>query len=85
MYVKGRTAAAGVSTRRSSSDELNVKKVVLTQMMSADLLPTASSRSLETVGPKYGKLLGRHQPDVWQHWTATAAMDELNEKGVLHL
>ena len=63
-------------------DELNIKKVVFTQDV-RDFTTYSFKPQLKTVGPKYGKLLG----GIKQHLAAldgNAAMDELNEKGVLH-
>lgn len=63
-------------------DELNIKKVVFTQDV-RDFTTYTFKPQLKTVGPKYGKLLG----GIRQHLAAldgNAAMDELNEKGVLH-
>ena len=63
-------------------DELNVKKVVFTEDV-RDFTTYTFKPQLKTVGPKYGKLLG----GIRQHLAAldgNAAMDELNEKGVLH-
>ena len=64
-------------------DELNIKKVVFTQDV-RDFTTYTFKPQLKTVGPKYGKLLG----GIRQHLAAldgNAAMDELNEKGVLTL
>ena len=49
------------------------------QMMSAHLPPTASSRRCVLFGPKYGKLLGKIRQIACRHWTALLAMDELKD------
>ena len=54
------------------------------QMMSADLFPTASSRRSETVGPKYGKLLGKIR-QMLPALDGAAAMNELKTTGAIHL
>ena len=62
-------------------DELNVKAVELTddvrEFTSYNFKP-----QLKTVGPKYGKLLGKIKESL-QGLDGNASMDELNEKGAL--
>ena len=64
-------------------DELNVKKAEFTDDVRAFTTYTFKPQ-LKTVGPKYGKLLGKIRPAL-QEIDGNAAMDELNEKGVLTL
>ncbi len=65
------------------ADELNVKTVNFTDDVRAFTSYTFKPQ-LKTVGPKYGKLLGGIKAAL-SSLDGNAAMDELNEKGVLHL
>ena len=62
-------------------DELNVKQVTFTDDVRAFTSYTFKPQ-LKTVGPKYGKLLGRIRQTLTEI-DGSAAMDELNEKGQL--
>ncbi|MGN0374364.1 MAG: isoleucine--tRNA ligase [Butyrivibrio sp.] len=62
-------------------DELNVKSVEFTDDVRA-YSSYSFKPQLKTVGPKYGKLLGRIK-EALSSIDGNAAMDELNEKGVL--
>jgi isoleucyl-tRNA synthetase len=62
-------------------DELNVKEVVFTDDV-RDFTSYTFKPQLRTVGPKYGKHLGSIQKTL-SSLDGNAAMDELNEKGVL--
>ncbi len=64
-------------------DELNVKNVEFTDDVRAFTTYTFKPQ-LKTVGPKYGKLLGKIRPALAEV-DGNAAMDELNAKGVLTL
>ena len=64
-------------------DELNVKNVEFTDDVRAFTTYTFKPQ-LKTVGPKYGKLLGKIRPALTEV-DGNAAMDELNAKGVLTL
>ena len=64
-------------------DELNVKSVEFTDDVRAFTTYTFKPQ-LKTVGPKYGKLLGKIRPALAEV-DGNAAMDELNAKGVLTL
>ena len=50
-------------------DELNVKKVNFTDDV-RDFTSYTFKPQLKTVGPKYGKLLGRYPARHWRDWTA---------------
>ena len=62
-------------------DELNVKEVVFTDDVRAFTTYTFKPQ-MRTVGPKYGKLLGKIK-EALTSLDGNAAMDTLNEKGVL--
>ncbi|MCR5789288.1 MAG: isoleucine--tRNA ligase [Lachnospiraceae bacterium] len=64
-------------------DELNVKEVVFTDDV-REFTSYSFKPQLKTVGPKYGKLLGKIR-EALTALDGNAAMDELNEKGVLTL
>ncbi len=63
------------------ADELNVKQVVFTQDVSAFTTYTFKPQ-LKTVGPKYGKLLGRIRQTL-SELDGNAAMDTLTREGKL--
>ncbi|MDE5588581.1 MAG: isoleucine--tRNA ligase [Acetatifactor sp.] len=63
--------------------ELNVKELVFTDDV-RDFTSYVFKPQLRTVGPKYGKLLGGIK-NALSSLDGNAAMDELNEKGVLTL
>ena len=65
------------------TDELNVKEIELTDDVRAFTSYTFKPQ-LKTVGPKYGKLLGGIKNEL-SSLDGNAAMDELNETGVLKL
>ena len=65
------------------ADELNVKNVIFTDDV-REFTSYTFKPQLKTVGPKYGKLLGGIKA-VLSSLDGNAAMDELNEKGALHL
>ena len=65
------------------ADELNVKNVVFTDDV-REFTSYTFKPQLKTVGPKYGKLLGGIKAAL-SSLDGNAAMDELNEKGALHL
>ena len=62
-------------------EELNVKKVTFTEDVRAFTSYTFKPQ-LKTVGPKYGKLLGRIRQALTE-LDGSAAMDTLNESGAL--
>ena len=62
-------------------DELNVKEVELTDDV-REFTSYTFKPQLKTVGPKYGKLLGKIKESL-NGLDGNAAMDELNEKGAL--
>ena len=62
-------------------DELNVKEVVFTDDVRAFTTYTFKPQ-MRTVGPKYGKLLGKIK-EALTSLDGNAAMDTLNEKGIL--
>ena len=64
-------------------EELNVKKVDFTDDV-REFTSYTFKPQLKTVGPKYGKLLGGIKAAL-SSLDGNAAMDELNEKGALHL
>ncbi len=64
-------------------DELNVKKVTFTDDVRSFTTYTFKPQ-LKTVGPKYGKLLGKIRPALTS-LDGNAAMDELNTSGQLKL
>ena len=64
-------------------DELNVKKVTFTEDVRSFTTYTFKPQ-LKTVGPKYGKLLGKIRPAL-ASLDGNAAMDELNASGQLKL
>ena len=65
------------------ADELNVKDVIFTDDV-REFTSYTFKPQLKTVGPKYGKLLGGIKAAL-SSLDGNAAMDELNEKGALHL
>ena len=65
------------------ADELNVKTVNFTDDV-REFTSYTFKPQLKTVGPKYGKLLGGIKAAL-SSLDGNAAMDELNEKGALHL
>lgn len=65
------------------ADELNVKTVNFTDDV-REFTSYTFKPQLKTVGPKYGKLLGGIK-EALSALDGNAAMDELNEKGELHL
>ena len=65
------------------ADELNVKNVIFTDDV-REFTSYTFKPQLKTVGPKYGKLLGGIKAAL-SSLDGNAAMDELNEKGALHL
>ncbi|MBQ2727111.1 MAG: class I tRNA ligase family protein, partial [Clostridia bacterium] len=65
-------------------DELNVKEVKFVDDMSA-LSSYSFKPNLKTVGPKYGKLLGKIRSALQDDaFDGNAAMDELKSTGALH-
>ena len=62
-------------------DELNSKKVTFTQDVK-DFTSYSFKPQLKTVGPKYGKLLGKIR-EALTNLDGSAAMDTLNETGAL--
>ena len=62
-------------------DELNVKKVTFTEDVS-DFTSYEFKPQLKTVGPKYGKVLGKIQAAL-KELDGNKAMDELQENGAL--
>lgn len=65
------------------AQELNVKKVIFTDSV-RDFTTYTFKPQLRTLGPKYGKFLGEIRTAL-ANIDGNAAMDELNEKGVLML
>ncbi len=65
------------------ADELNVKTVTFTQEV-RDFTTYSFKPQLKTVGPKYGKMLGGIR-EALGSLDGNAAMDELNDTGVLKL
>jgi isoleucyl-tRNA synthetase len=82
MYVKAPEALSEFYTE-IIADELNVKKVVFTDDVSAYTDYTFKPQ-LRTVGPKYGKFLGQIQKAL-ANLNGNEAMAELKEKGSLTL
>ncbi len=66
------------------ADELNIKQVLFAQDV-RDFTTYTFKPQLRTVGPKYGKLLGKIKNALESLTDGNAAMDELNEKGCLTL
>ncbi|MGI6107010.1 MAG: isoleucine--tRNA ligase [Lachnospiraceae bacterium] len=64
------------------ADELNVRKVIFTDDV-RDFTTYEFKPQLRTVGPKYGKLLGKIRPAL-AAVDGNAAMDELKQNGKLH-
>ncbi len=83
MYVKGGEEALSSFFLDIIADELNVKQVVFTDDM-RHLTSYSFKPQLRTVGPRYGKYLGEIKDKLAQ-LDGNAAMDELNEQGVLTL
>ena len=80
MFIKAPRSCL-ITSQEIIEDELNIKKVDLPDVR--DFTTYSFKPQLKTVGPKYGKLLGgirKHLAEL----DGNAAMDELNEKGVLH-
>ncbi len=63
-------------------DELNVKRVTFTDSV-RDFTTYTFRPQLKTVGPKYGKVLGKIR-EALAGLAGNDAMDELTEKGALH-
>ena len=80
MYVKADHALSDFYVE-IIEDELNVKKVTFTDDVRAFTSYTFKPQ-LKTVGPKYGKLLGKIR-EALTNLDGSAAMDTLNETGAL--
>ena len=80
MYVRAQEELSDFY-RQIIADELNVKQVVFTQDVSAFTTYTFKPQ-LKTVGPKYGKLLGRIRQTL-SELDGNAAMDTLTREGKL--
>ncbi|MBQ9122873.1 MAG: isoleucine--tRNA ligase [Lachnospiraceae bacterium] len=80
MFIKAQ-AALDEFYVQIIEEELNVKKVVFTDDV-RDFTTYTFKPQLRTVGPKYGKQLGGIQKEL-ASLDGNAAMDELNEKGML--
>ncbi len=78
MYVKAETVLSEFYVE-IIEDELNVKSVEFTDDVRA-YSSYSFKPQLKTVGPKYGKLLGKIKESL-ANIEGNAAMDELNEKG----
>jgi isoleucyl-tRNA synthetase len=81
MFVKTEAAALPAEYQDIIKDELNVKEIIFTQSV-RDFTTYTFKPQLRTVGPKYGKLLGRIRPAL-QNLDGNAAMDELQANGKL--
>ena len=80
MYVKAETELSDFY-KEIIEDELNVKKVEFTNDVRA-YSSYSFKPQLKTVGPKYGRLLGKIKQAL-SEVDGNTAMDELNEKGQL--
>ena len=80
MYVKAETELSDFY-KEIIEDELNVKEVEFTDDVRA-YSSYSFKPQLKTVGPKYGKLLGKIKQAL-SEVDGNTAMDELNEKGQL--
>ena len=80
MYVKAETELSDFY-KEIIEDELNVKEVEFTNDVRA-YSSYSFKPQLKTVGPKYGRLLGKIK-QVLSEVDGNTAMDELNEKGQL--
>ena len=80
MYVKADHALSDFYVE-IIEEELNVKKVTFTDDVRAFTSYTFKPQ-LKTVGPKYGKLLGKIR-EALTNLDGSAAMDTLNETGAL--
>ena len=80
MFVKAAFALSDFY-QEIIEDELNVKKVVFTDVV-RDFTTYTFKPQLKTVGPKYGKHLGFIQKTL-ASLDGNSAMDELKEKGAL--
>ena len=80
MYVKA-SYELGDFYKDIIEDELNVKRVDFTQDV-RNFTSYSFKPQLKTVGPKYGKQLGGIK-EYLSSLDGNAAMDELNEKGIL--
>ena len=80
MYVKADHALSDFYVK-IIEEELNVKKVTFTDDVRAFTSYTFKPQ-LKTVGPKYGKLLGKIR-EALTNLDGSAAMDTLNETGAL--
>ena len=80
MYVKADHALSDFYVE-IIEEELNVKKVTFTDDVRAFTSYTFKPQ-LKTVGPKYGKLLGKIR-EALTELDGSAAMDTLNETGAL--
>ena len=81
MFVKTEAAALPTEYQDIIKDELNVKEIIFTQSV-RDFTTYTFKPQLRTVGPKYGKLLGKIRPAL-QNLDGNAAMDELHANGKL--
>ncbi|MBQ5960461.1 MAG: isoleucine--tRNA ligase [Firmicutes bacterium] len=81
MFVKTEAAALPAEYQDIIKEELNVKEIVFTQSV-RDFTTYTFKPQLRTVGPKYGKLLGKIRPAL-QNLDGNAAMDELQANGKL--
>jgi len=82
MYLKGEFTFDD-SFKAVIEDELNVKKVVVTDDV-RKFTTYSFKPQMRTVGPKYGKLLNAIKNALLE-LDGNAAMDELNDKGMLKL
>ncbi len=82
MFIKAGKELSGFY-KEIIADELNVKTVNFTDDV-REFTSYTFKPQLKTVGPKYGKLLGGIRAAL-SSLDGNAAMDELNEKGALHL
>ena len=82
MYVKADNEL-GDFYKEIIAEELNVKEVVFTNDV-RDFTSYSFKPQLRTVGPKFGKYLGKIR-DILSTLDGNKAMDELNETGVLKL
>ena len=82
MYLKG-DFKFDESFKAVIEDELNVKEVIITDDV-RNFTTYTFKPQMRTVGPKYGKLLNAIKAALLE-LDGNAAMDELNENGVLKL
>ncbi len=79
LFVKGVEGGLADNYIDIVKEELNIKEVVFTEDLSA-FTTYKFKPQLRTVGPKYGKLLGKIQ-GVLKELDGNKAYEELNEKG----